>query len=412
MPTILDHLITKLSLDGVGFQRGLQQAGVQADAFGKKIGVGLKSQIAGAFAIGSVTAFARSVSQTVGNIKDMADRLNLSTDAVQRLELAGKTSGVQMGNIETAITKLFDGIQDGSKDAIAGLSKLGLSASDVAGKSFNETFTTISERLLAVSDSALQANIAMDLFGSKGGLKVLQVLREMQSAEQWPLFSDDQIQKIDEAGDAMVFAMRQAELAAATAYTEIARVMEAFAIMAATGKSPREVGVEMARQDAERAEINRRGRPGRMSVGGEGDTSAAEGWMKFQDELLRIQTQTERNFADVAEAGMTIEARRVALLEKRLVLERELDSFSMDRKGDAIRQANALLGISAIDKELVGLKPDVKATARAISVTPANELAQIGGRASVAGTGQASVVSELRKLNDALTRRGVKLARF
>ena len=403
MPTILDHLITKLSLDGVGFQRGLQQAGKSADSFGQKITSGLKGQIAGAFAVGSVLAFARATFNAAGNIKDMADRLQINTDRLQEFEAAAQNSGIKFTAVEQAITHLFAGIEEGSKDAASGLKRLGLNVDDIQEMKFDDALGLIQQKLLDVEDASRRASIELELFGKKGGLKFGQILAEPPSGRT--KFTPETLENIDVIETAIGNVNRSIGAGLANMFVDPIGTM--FGKSKPAGMPPSPFG-QFAGQGM--AGFDPGPLPEREKTYGQLKEESRE-WMKLQDMILeveRIEALTSKERESATMKGLTAEERRKSLVEKRRNLEAVAEGrFTLNE--DPIRQAKAKLEIAKIDGELAGIKRKKDGD---ITITSANELAQIGGRASVAGTGQASVVSELRKLNDALTRRGVKLARF
>ena len=158
------------------------------------------SKIAGAFTIGNLAAegfqkivglafdAARQVAQGFSDALDLGGRLNElsqrtgeSAGKLLVLETAFKNSGLEASTVGTAINKLQNFMQDaanGSDKQRAAMQNLGISMSDLAGKTPTEQMKIFADRIAGIEDPTARAAAASEVFGDKLGGKLL------------PLFSD------------------------------------------------------------------------------------------------------------------------------------------------------------------------------------------------------------------------------
>jgi hypothetical protein len=157
-------------------------------------------KIAGAFTVGNLAAqgfqkivelafgAARQVVQGFSDALDLGGRLNeLSSRTGETagkllvLETAFKNSGLEAAQVGTAINKLQNFMQDaanGGDKQRAAMQSLGISMSDLAGKTPTEEMQIFADRIAAIEDPTQRAALASEVFGDKLGGKLL------------PLFSD------------------------------------------------------------------------------------------------------------------------------------------------------------------------------------------------------------------------------
>ena len=157
-------------------------------------------KIAGAFTVGNLAAqgfqkivelafsAAQSVVQGFSDALDLGGRLNeLSSRTGETagkllvLETAFKNSGLEASTVGTAINKLQNFMQDaanGGDKQRAAMQSLGVSMSELAGKTPTEQMKIFADRIAGIEDPTARAAAASEVFGDKLGGKLL------------PLFSD------------------------------------------------------------------------------------------------------------------------------------------------------------------------------------------------------------------------------
>lgn len=92
----LASLMVRLGLDATNYNIGLKRAETASTKFAGMV----KSQFAGVFAIGALTAYAKSITSFASNIQDMANRTQLSAETLQEWNYAAEQTGT---NLETIV---------------------------------------------------------------------------------------------------------------------------------------------------------------------------------------------------------------------------------------------------------------------------------------------------------------------
>ena len=228
------QLMARLGLDSTDFKVGVKQAESAFGAFSKRVGGMLKSNIGGGFAsigaslagmftVGAAVNWVKSVSDAVGEIKDMAELLEISTDEVQQLQKAAAGSGQSFEVVAMAmqrIQQLRAQAQAGDKGASGLFAILGIdpskgSASDI-----------IKQALAASSRGVGENAAAFDLLGKKAA-SLRMVFDELQQQGPIKLISDEEIDRIDQASKRLENALYELKIASAPAISEGAESVSA-----------------------------------------------------------------------------------------------------------------------------------------------------------------------------------------
>lgn len=224
-------------------------------------------KIAGAFTVGNLAAqgfqkvidlafdAARNVVQGFSDALDLGGRLNeLSSRTGETagkllvLETAFKNSGLEASTVGTAINKLQNFMQDaanGGEKQRAAMQSLGVSMSELAGKTPTEQMKIFADRIAGIEDPTARAAAASEVFGDKLGGKLL------------PLFSDfstnleDARAKVGSLEEVMDENSATFDAAAET-IEAVKGKMAAFAagILSETIPAVRQLGSEMEQIDA------------------------------------------------------------------------------------------------------------------------------------------------------------------
>jgi hypothetical protein len=170
--------------------------------------------------------FISSVRQSVDEIKDLSDQLELSTDDVPRLQKAANDAGVKFGVITTALQK----IEAKKAEALSGDPKAaGLFAA--LGANPGDSALSILQRATEESSKSTEKNAAaFELLGKKAVI-LKNIFTELKNQGPIKLISEDQIQKIDEVNAGLEEAARYSKAAAAPAIESSLRFLGAFATM-------------------------------------------------------------------------------------------------------------------------------------------------------------------------------------
>jgi phage-related minor tail protein len=144
---------TKLSLDKI------------ADAGAKITG----AVAAGTGAVlGGITALANGTAETADKWDKLSLRTGIAVEELQRWGYAAGQSGADITVLETGMKKLSDTMvdaQNGGAAAQSAYEKLGISMSDLATMSPEETFNEVMYALANMEDGALKNSIGNDLLG-------------------------------------------------------------------------------------------------------------------------------------------------------------------------------------------------------------------------------------------------------
>jgi hypothetical protein len=160
---------------------GLRRAQKQLEAFGAGLrSVGTRLAGIGAAAVAALLGTAKAFSDTGDMLDKMSQRTGVSVEALSELGFAADLSGTDLETLESGLRNMqrtLAGAAQGSASAGDALSRLGLSAAQLAGLSPDEQFKVLAERISQVRDPALRAALAMEVFG-KAGTKLLPLMAD------------------------------------------------------------------------------------------------------------------------------------------------------------------------------------------------------------------------------------------
>ncbi len=191
------------------------------------------------FSIGAVVSFGKEVFAAADALQKLKDVTGISTQGLQKFQIAGDDAGNTLDQITAAIVKMEDKLAGGDASAMAALSRLGLSFEDIKAMTPENQFIAISEAIQKIKDPAQQVNIAIDLFG-KAGASVLPTLKRGFADLQGQVvgMSDDTIATLDGIGDAMARLARSTQAIAGSA---LAKAWKAFFDPFGIGETKREL---------------------------------------------------------------------------------------------------------------------------------------------------------------------------
>ena len=219
----LFSFIARLGLDGSNFETGI----LRAQGVGQKFAGFLKSEvggaIAGAFSVGAVVAFGKSVINAADNIGDLADQLNITTDDVQRLQVLATQTGVKFEKMSGAILKVNEArakALEGDGPERKAFASLGVSLGMLSDR--NTTNLQLVEKIgqgyLASGKSVEKQAALTDLLSVKL-VTAAGAIADIQKLGPIKLISEDQIKKLSEANDKLDEAKRRAIVAGAPLVT-------------------------------------------------------------------------------------------------------------------------------------------------------------------------------------------------
>jgi hypothetical protein len=146
--------------------------------------LGLAGLTAFAAAATKITQGLIQLEDRVERLGNQAAQLGVSFGFVQILEEAARRSGVSVGSLEGAITRLqrtLAGAGEESKKATKSLAGLGISVEEIQSLNPQQQFELIGQRIAAIEDPAKRTAAAVELFG-KSGAGLLPFFRNLPGA--------------------------------------------------------------------------------------------------------------------------------------------------------------------------------------------------------------------------------------
>jgi hypothetical protein len=158
---------------------------------------------AGSAALSYATSAANAVDQT----NDLAQRLGMSVESLQALQMAAKLSGVDdaTGALQKLTVAIGNAAESGKTEAFT---KLGLSFQSLQSMSPEEQFKAIQQAIASLKTPAEQAAAAVSIFG-KAGVELLPLMNQnLAEVEQrmrrlGAIVGDDQVEAIGGMNDAL-----------------------------------------------------------------------------------------------------------------------------------------------------------------------------------------------------------------
>jgi len=222
-------MLVKLGIDSTQFEIGIKRAQSIGERFGSSFKSAITSRLSGALSIAAVTGFAHSVAQAADNVGELSEQLNISTDDVQRFQMAAKLYGVKFESVANAITRINDArtsALSGDKAQLSAFNKLGISVSDLTDASLG------SEQVLVRIGTVLNANrnnaelmaAAADLLGLKL-TKAAMAAGTIKDLGPIDLFKAEDIKQIERFNDEMDLLIKQMQVTSLPTLSYAARLM-------------------------------------------------------------------------------------------------------------------------------------------------------------------------------------------
>lgn len=176
----------------------------------KQFSASAKSQLAGLFGAGAITAWVSATLDAAGKISDLSNRLDMSAESFQRLSYASKLSGGDMdtvGKALTILTKNLEEAKQGSDSFATAASTLTLNLSELAGMTPEEQMLELARGYEASTDKGAALAAIVKLLG-KSGAQIIPMLTAgpealAETMSEATIATNEQIAAMDKLGDAM-----------------------------------------------------------------------------------------------------------------------------------------------------------------------------------------------------------------
>jgi hypothetical protein len=199
------NVIYKIAADISGLQSGVDRAAKSTEGLEKMAGRVGKALTA-AFSIAAVEKLAKDVVDFAGTMVDLSAQTGLSTDTLQKFDLAFSQAGVSIESVANASIKLANNLVGGDKSTVGAIQQLGLSVATLKRLAPEDQFLQVADAIGKIQNPTERAYAALQIFG-KGGAELLKgftgTLQEtIKQFEQLGLIiTEKDLQALDAFGD-------------------------------------------------------------------------------------------------------------------------------------------------------------------------------------------------------------------
>jgi hypothetical protein len=192
-----------LELDGSGWDATLRKASRSVDHLTNEGLSELKGIIAGAFTVGAVESFIHSTIEAVAQIKDFSEQSGLTTDEVQKLQIAAEKTGLSFEDFQTALSKLGKA----RKEAAEGNNELRITLAKYGAtlESLNNPMLTnlglldeMKERIASLSKTAAGREELKEFFGRGGDKLAVAIETYAHLPKDVTLIKEKELENIDQ----------------------------------------------------------------------------------------------------------------------------------------------------------------------------------------------------------------------
>jgi len=159
-------LFVTLGINDSGLQTGLKNLQKNMTAVGKEM------TVIGTTITAAMGAAVYSFTKAGAAINDMSKKTGMSTETLSALKFAADSTGSSIEGLEIAVKLMSKGIGEGMLTGkgqfVDAMKAIGLSMDDLIGKNPDQQFMLIARALSNVHNPAMQADMALKIFGRSG----------------------------------------------------------------------------------------------------------------------------------------------------------------------------------------------------------------------------------------------------
>ena len=206
----MNRLMVILGLDSKQFKSGAAAASSYASNFATQLRNSMMSALGPIAAAMAVMGWVKGVFEEAKAIADMSKRFDVSSDSLQRMAIAGKKVGLEMGNIATIIKSFKKGFADAFKNeaAVNDLLALGFTMEEIRSGGIDAQTAIL--RLSESLDKAGNKTEFMQKLTAAFGRSATDIMAMLsmstqelnETFRQAAIMSKEQIDAADELGDA------------------------------------------------------------------------------------------------------------------------------------------------------------------------------------------------------------------
>lgn len=237
----MGELRTRATMDDRPFRAGVDRMDRSVRGFTARLSK-IKGFIGGAFAIGGITAFARSVADLGSKISDMVVQTGVGARSLQGLTYATRIAGAEeqkmvaaLGRIQDAMGTVLRG-QEGSETLRKSFDELGVSMGELAGLSPDRILEQMAVGFQKSGRSAQAFSAIADIIGVRNAPMLTEVLIRLadegldkvaESAEKAGASLDERfLGTLDRVSDRMNEMSRRAKVSAVTVSDAIGLIIK------------------------------------------------------------------------------------------------------------------------------------------------------------------------------------------
>lgn len=176
MATDLARLVVRLEAENSVLHNKLDQSEQRTRKFSQRMSIdidGIAKRFIGLAAAAGAGLAAMYVvnAQGIDKLAKQADKLGMTTEALQGLRYAGELSGVAIGTTDMALQRMTRRVAEaarGTGEAKDAIKELNLNAAELARMSPDEQFKAIAGAMEGVANQGDKVRLAMKLFDSEG----------------------------------------------------------------------------------------------------------------------------------------------------------------------------------------------------------------------------------------------------
>ncbi len=215
----------EVALDGSGFEGGLKRLDKAAmNAFSS-----VRNQLAAAFGVGAISAFAKKTIEFAGYMRDLSDETRVNVEWLQKMNNALAQNGSNAEELAKFITQIGKSREEAAKNPTgkeaSAFGRLGMSSGDITGLSQQDFVGKLIKGF--AGSASLQAENDLMAVGGKTGRKMISTFRQgIESGG--PIISEEVIDTLDEVGDQFFLLTQQLKRDLAPVLAELSRLLVPF----------------------------------------------------------------------------------------------------------------------------------------------------------------------------------------
>ena len=199
-------MLFKIGADATGVERAAAAAAGKAGKAFSSMSKEINGRLSGMFTAGAILDGAKSfmhlIADTADEVQDLSEQLELSTDDVQRLQVAADKAGVRFNVMAAAMRTVEDlrtSAATGDKKAVGIFQALGI---DPSKGSALDVITAAVEAADAAGRGTAKQAALFDLLGKKAGL-IRNVVLELNNLGGIRIIAPESLKAVDDANNAI-----------------------------------------------------------------------------------------------------------------------------------------------------------------------------------------------------------------